>query len=80
MKQLLIFSIFLIFTCSYSQDSIIKGYIKYNTIVQADLNSDEYSNINSFLNFNETESLYTKNKLGMDSIANLGKYSFDEKI
>jgi|SRR5690554_1528217 len=75
MHKLIIILLLIISNLSFSQDTLQTGYVKYNTFFEA----EDYTNFNAFLNFNANESLFTKNKLGMDSIANLGGIAYGEK-
>lgn len=72
----LIITLLLIFSnICFSQATLQTGFVKYTTSFEA----EEYTKFNAFLNFNDKESLFTKNKLGMDSIANLGSIAYGEK-
>lgn len=82
--RFLILSFFLCYSVSvlsqtnYNKDSL-SGYIKYHSIAQQSPFSEKLININSFLDFNYKESFFIKNKLGMDSIADLGGTKYDDK-
>lgn len=79
MKNYFISFILLSFSAiTLAQDSLQTGYVKYKFKTKESAFTDKTIEVNTILDFNETESLYISFKTGIDSIANLGNYKFDE--